>query len=99
MVFWGWGRKSINTKVSPEQAVVLAYRYFHLMFVFSVAFGYSYAVASWTPQGWATRPVTEQEARHLLGGEQLRPHPWWRFSLPAAIVAIALVGVITRLVK
>ena len=35
MLFWGWGRKNMTRQISPQQAVLLTYRYLHLMFVFT----------------------------------------------------------------
>ena len=91
MLFWGWGGKSINRQVSPGQAVVLSYRYFHLMFVFTAAFRYRYLLATATEQGWATRPVTEPEALAMLDGQELRPSMWQRYSIWLVPLVIALI--------
>ena len=93
MLFWGWGRRSLQRQVSPETAVVRRYRYVHLMFLFTVTWGYDYAIASLTPQGWATRPAPQLEARALLGGQDLEPSPWKRYSLLGAVAVIAVVVV------
>ncbi len=29
MLFWGWGRKSLNRQLAHDRALVLTYRYFH----------------------------------------------------------------------
>ncbi|MFD1716221.1 hypothetical protein [Georgenia deserti] len=81
MIFWGWGSRSLNRQVSPQHVVIRTYRYFALMFIFSVAFKYRYELATATPQGWATRPVSDEEALQALGGEHLMPNLWRRFSL------------------
>lgn len=81
LFIWGWGRRSLRRQVSAEQAVVLIYRYLHLMFVFTTTWGYSYALATVTDQGVATRAISDHEARQLLGGEDLRPSLWKRFSI------------------
>ena len=39
MLIWGWGRRSLRRQVSPEQSVVLLYRYLHLMFAFTADLG------------------------------------------------------------
>ena len=98
MLFWGWGGKSINRQVSPNQAVVLMHRYLHLMFLFTTTWGYRYALATATEQGWATRPISDAEARGLLGGEELRPSPWKRFSifLPLGILLLVVVAAVLR---
>jgi hypothetical protein len=57
MLFWGWGRRSLRRQVSPEQAVVLFYRYLHLMFAFTATWGYSYGLATATDQGIAVRAI------------------------------------------
>lgn len=90
MFFWGWGRKSLRRQVSPEQAVVLLYRYLHLMFLFTTTWGYSYALATATDQGVATRAISDAEARQLLGGQDLRPGLWKRFSIFLLLGAVLL---------
>ena len=90
LFIWGWGRKTLRRQVSPEQAVVLIYRYLHLMFLFTTTWGYRYAVATATDQGIATRQISEAEARQLLGGGDLRPSLWKRFSIFVLLGAILL---------
>ena len=89
MLFWSWGRRSLNHQVSPEHVVVRTYGYFALMFVFSLAFGYRYELATATPQGWLTRPLADEQAQQMLGGEHLMPNLWRRFSLLLLPVGIA----------
>ena len=97
MLFWGWGGKSMNRQVSSNQAVVLMYRYLHLMFLFTATWGYRYALATATDAGWATRPITDAEAHQLLGGEELRPGMWKRYSICLLLAAVVLVVVIAAL--
>lgn len=94
MLFWGWGRKSLQRQVSPETTVVRSYRYLHLMFFFTVTWGYDYAIATLTPVGWATRPAPPLEARAMLNGEDLEPNFWKRDSLvlALAVVVVLLIG-------
>jgi hypothetical protein len=66
MLFWGWGGGSVHRQLSPNQAVVLAYRYFHLMFFLTTTFGYRYQLATLSEHGWAHRPIMAEEARILL---------------------------------
>ncbi len=94
MLFWGWGGKNITRQVSPGQAVLLTYRYLHLMFLFTTTWGYKYAVATATDQGWATRAVSDAEALQLLGGEELRPSLWKRFSIFLLLGVVLLVVVV-----
>jgi hypothetical protein len=94
MLFWGWGRKNITRQISPQQAVLLTYRYLHLMFVFTTTWGYTYAVATATEQGWATRAASDAEALQLLGGDELRPSVWKRFSIFVLLGAVLVAVVI-----
>ena len=97
MLFWGWGGKNITRQISHQQAVLLTYRYLHLMFLFTTTWGYRYAVATATEQGWATRNVTDEEALQLLGGVELRPSPWKRFSIFLLLGIVFLAVVIAAL--
>ena len=90
MLFWGWGRASVNRQVSPQHAVILTYRYFHLMFAFTMTYGYTYLLATLTDQGWATRPISTPEAQQILGAQPLAPSTWKRFSLFGLLGVIAL---------
>jgi hypothetical protein len=93
MLFWGWGRKSLNRQLAHDRALV-TYRYFHLMFVFRAAFGYRYQLATATDQGWATRPIANEEAETLLGGDELRPSMWARYSIFLLVVVVVLVVIL-----
>ena len=97
MLFWGWGGKNITRQISHQQAVLLTYRYLHLMFLFTTTWGYKYAVATQTEQGWATRAVSDAEALQLLGGEELRPSLWKRFSIFVLLGAVLLFVVVGAL--
>jgi hypothetical protein len=99
VLFWGWGGRSMSKQFSPTQAVVLTYRYVHLMFVFSVAFSSRYQLATLTDQGWATRPIADSDATALLGGEVLRPPFWRRFGLLIGVGAVAVVVVVVNVVR
>ena len=94
MLFWGYGGSTANRQISPTQAVVLAYRYFHLMFIFTVTFRYSYLLATLTEQGWAHRKITQEEALGLLGGQSLTPSWWKRYSLWVLLGAIVALVVL-----
>lgn len=96
MLFWGWGRGSVRRQVSHDTAVLRTYRYVSLMFVFSVTWGHDYALATLTPHGWATRPVSATEARGLLGGQDLEPSWWRRWSLVVGLAAVALLVAFLR---
>jgi hypothetical protein len=97
MLFWGWGAKNITRQVSHQQVVLLTYRYLHLMFLFTTSWGYRYSVATATDQGWATRGVTDEEALQLLGGVELRPSLWKRFSIFLLLGIVFLAVVIAAL--
>lgn len=97
MLFWGWGRRSLQRQVSPDTTVLRRYRYVHLMFLFTVTWGYDYALATLTPQGWATRPVSATEARGLLGGQDLEPGWWKRWSLVVGLAVLFLVVLLPAL--
>ncbi|GAA1903523.1 hypothetical protein [Lapillicoccus jejuensis] len=96
MLFWGWGRGSVHRQVSPDTTVLRTYRYVSLMVVFTVTWGYEYALSTLTPHGWATRPVSAVEARGLLGGQDLQPHWWRRWSLVVGLGAVALLVAFVR---
>ncbi|MEI2731580.1 MAG: hypothetical protein V9G08_06180 [Dermatophilaceae bacterium] len=70
--------------------MILTYRYFHLMFAFTMTHGYTYLLATLTDQGWATRPISTPEAQQILGAQPLAPSTWKRFSLFGLLGVIAL---------
>lgn len=99
MLFFGWGGRQLTRQCSPTQAVVLTYRYVHVMFVLQFAFSSRYQLATLTAQGWASRPITEPDARALLGGELLQPPLWRRFGLFLGLGAVALVAVVVSVLQ
>jgi hypothetical protein len=94
VIFWGWGRKSMMKQIDAGTAVIRLYHYIHLFFVFSVAWGGQYALATMTEAGWAQRPIAKDEAAAVLGGVHLQPSLWKRFSLPAALVVLVLIALL-----
>jgi hypothetical protein len=96
-MFWGWGRKSIMRQLDANTAVQRSYRYLHLMFLFTVAWGYDYSIATLTPQGWAQRPLARQDAVQILGGQDLEPGVWQRFSLVIGLAALLVFGMVRAL--
>lgn len=98
MFFFGWGKRNV-TRVLPNQDVlILNYAHFNIFFVFSVAFNYTYTLATKSEQGWHHKAITKEEAKQLLNGEELKPHWWWRFSLLLfPVVVIALIIIMTTI--
>ena len=97
-MIWGWGRKSVTRQIAEDRAVVLAYRYFHLMFVLTATWGGKYFVSTLTDQGWAQQPASDDAALALLGGNPLRPSAWARFSLLGALAILAVFVVASAVV-
>ncbi|GAB2969059.1 hypothetical protein [Nocardioides montaniterrae] len=98
MIFYGWGRKSITKQIDAGTAVVRMYRYAHLFWVLSFTWGGSYQLATATESGWAHRAITAEQAAEVLGGHQLEPNLWKRFSLPVVIGLLVLLSLVARLV-
>jgi hypothetical protein len=96
MIFWGWGRKTISRALDANTAVIRVYRYVHVFFIFSVAWGGQYLLSTLTESGWAQRPVSKGEAMSLMGGEELQPPLWRRFGLPAAAGVLMLFAVFSH---
>jgi hypothetical protein len=95
VIFFGWGRKNVSRQVSENQALVLSYGYFHVFWLFQVAFGLRYAVATLTEAGWATRPMSAEEAA-ATGADQVVTLGWWtRWGLLAVLGAIVLAVVVS----
>jgi hypothetical protein len=97
-MFFGWGKKNISKALPNKQVVILNYRYFNLMFIFSLAFGYKYSIATPSDKGWHYKDITAEEAQRLMAGEVLQPNWWIRYSLFIALAGIALTivtGVLT----
>lgn len=89
MIFFGWGRKAKSQHISPEQALVLAYTYFHFFWLFRITVPGDYSIATLTPAGWANRPLTVDEAAGARG--DLSIHWWWRWGL--AILGVPLLAI------
>lgn len=92
MIFFGWGRKSLSRQVSPQQALILSYGYFHLFWLFRISYGFRYAVATATEAGWATRPMSAEEAAATGADREIVLSWWWRWGL---LVALGVVVVVT----
>ncbi len=75
MLFWGWGRKSLQRQVSPETTVVRSDRYLHLMFSFTVTWGYDYAIATLTPVGRLLASRDEQATGQQLPDREDEQEP------------------------
>jgi len=86
MIFFGWGRKAKSQHISPEQALVLAYTYVHIFWLFRITVPREYSLATLTPSGWAQRPLTADEATDARG--ELSIHWWWKWGL--AIIGVPL---------
>ncbi len=82
----------MSRQISDVQAVILAYRYFHLFFLFTVVYRSSFMLATMTEHGIASRDMSRVEAEALLSGAPLQPGLWRRFSLLAGIVAVLLIA-------
>lgn len=97
MIFWGWGRQDVTRQVSDRDALVLAYKYIHVMWLLRWAWGLEYQAATLTPNGWMVTPMTREQARANGADQVVTLHWWWRWSLPgllAAVVMAVLVSVV-----
>jgi|SRR3954452_13397254 hypothetical protein len=97
ILFFGWGRGEMEHALSPQQVLLLTYSYFHLFWVFRVSWPQGYAITSLTPQGWATQPLSDDEARQY-GFTDLLKLPWWSrwgllVPLGVAVVVVAAAAV------
>ena len=98
IIFFGWGRKSLRQQLAPDQVLVLQYRYFHLFWVFRVAWGLRYSLATLSPQyGWAVRPLTESEIAYRDPSTLLDLHWWWRWGLLVGLVLVLVVTMVASL--
>ena len=97
MIFFGWGRNNKTQQVSDEQALVLGYSYFHLFWLFRISFGLQYSLATLTDVGWATRPLSREEATARGAQAALSLHWWWRFGLLVGIAAIVVIATLGSL--
>jgi hypothetical protein len=99
MVFFGWGSKSKTAPLDAGRALVLRYSYFHLFWLLRFSWGLKYSLATATEAGWATRPLSDDEAMQLDAPNRLTLNWWWRFGLLlwAAVAVVAIViGNLTR---
>ncbi len=99
MVFFGWGSKSKSAPLDAGRALVLRYSYFHLFWILRLSWGLRYSLATATEAGWATRPLSDEEAMQLDAPSRLSLNLWWRFGLLlwAAVAVVAVViGNLTR---
>lgn len=94
MIIWGWGSKRKEVIVDPSRRIVVIYSYFHLMFLFTVAWGAKYVLAQWTEQGWATSLITREDATLLNHGITPDINVWWKYSLPASVGLGILAGIL-----
>jgi hypothetical protein len=99
VIFFGWGRKNVSRQVSPSQALVLNYGYFHFFWLFQVAFGYRYALATATDQGWATRPLSAEEVAASGADREVTVAWWWRWGLFVGLGALALTIVVSVVIS
>ncbi|SIS22553.1 hypothetical protein [Williamsia sterculiae] len=101
MLIWGWGRRNKQIAFGDGRLLLCNYRYFHLMFVFTVAWGQQYSIGTPTPYGLAWQPIADSYVPALTNGNQFGPSGWERFSLLGAcvlgFVLIALVGLAAAL--
>jgi hypothetical protein len=93
MIFWGWGRRSITKQLDQSNAVIRTYRYAHIFFFFTLTWGGAYSLATLTEAGWAQRPISKEDAKQLLGGKDLQPNLWKRFSLVLGAAVVAVIAI------
>lgn len=94
MIIFGFGRRNREHVVSDAQRVLVNYRYFHIFWLFSLAFGSRYALATLTEAGWATKSISEAEAAELAGGRAPQPAFWAQWSLALALGVVAVIVLI-----
>ncbi len=93
-MFWGWGSTARQKKLSDTQVVYNRYKYFHLMFINRVTWGYTYILSTLNADGWSQKEMSRDEALKLTGGDELMPNWWARYSLYLALAAVFLIIVI-----
>ncbi|WP_066582573.1 hypothetical protein [Cellulomonas timonensis] len=97
MIFFGWGRKNKTQQIDARQALILSFNYFHLFWLFRVAFGLNYSVATLTDDGWATRRLSPAEVEAGGAATALTLHWWWRFGLLIGIAAIVVIATLASI--
>ncbi|HEY0187859.1 MAG TPA: hypothetical protein VGC67_10255 [Cellulomonas sp.] len=86
----------MSRQVSETEALVLSYGYVHLFWLFQFAYGRRYAVSTLTEQGWATRPMSREEAA-ASGADKIVTVPWWlRWGLLVGLGCLVLASLIAR---
>ncbi|MBO0609743.1 hypothetical protein [Myceligenerans salitolerans] len=91
MIFFGWGRKNKSAQLDGKTVLLRTWGYFHLFWLLRV-WGRDYSLATATPDGWATRALTDAEVA-AIGEEAKRavtPNWWWRFGLFIGLGMLAL---------
>lgn len=94
-MFWGWGSTARQKKISDTQVVYNRYRYFHLVFINRVTWGYTYLLSTLNQDGWSQKEISKEEAMRLTGGDELMPNWWARYSIYLSLAAIPLLIVIS----
>lgn len=92
-MFWGWGSTARQKKISETQIVYNRYKYFHMMFINRVTWGYIYILSTLNQDGWSQKEITKEEAVRLMSGDELMPNWWARYSLYGLLATIFLVVV------
>jgi hypothetical protein len=95
MIFFGWGSKRKDLPIDPKTHVIVTRSFFHIFFVFTVAWHRRFLLAQLGEGGWGVQQISEGQAAHLCGGEAPDIHPWWRFSLVGWFglgVAVAIIS-------
>ena len=89
MLFFGTRGALVQRQIAANQIVLMTYRYFHIWWVLRASYGTKYQLATATDGlGWSHRPLTEQEALQLLGGQPLEIPAWTKWSLLGALVLL-----------
>lgn len=91
LIIFGWGQRSRTQQLSTEQALMLTYGYFHIFWLFQVAFRFRYSLATFTESGWATRELSDTEATTGGAQQMLSLGWWWRWGLLVGLGAAALI--------
>jgi hypothetical protein len=93
MIFYGFGPKEKRLQLDAEHILILNYSHFHLFFIFMIAWGQRYSLATLTPTGWAVRSLSDQEAVQLQAKERLSLNLWQQWGLLLTLGILAAVAV------
>ena len=96
-MFIDWGVKAQVWNMAGGAQVVLTYRYYQILWVFSLARHINYEWIFPTPDGPVTRPVMRPEIAQYKINDHLSLNWWSHYSLLVLIAAVA-VYVITMVV-